>query len=203
MCSRCSTSCCRPSATAATTWRAASIWSDDDDAHGAIVKILLLTEVFPPRNGGSGRWLWELYRRLPSTLDIHVVASEMAGAEEFDRAAELPIERLPLYFSSWGLCNLRGAYEYARIAYRLRRILARVRPDVIHCGKCLPEGLVAAFVQRTAGIPFYCYAHGEELTLARTSHELRRLTMTVLQEAAVVIANSRHSADILAREWKV
>jgi phosphatidylinositol alpha-1,6-mannosyltransferase len=28
-------------------------------------KSLLLTEVFPPQVGGSGRWFWELYRRLP------------------------------------------------------------------------------------------------------------------------------------------
>ena len=165
------------------------------------MKILLLTEVFPPRNGGSGRWLWELYRRLPKTIDTQVVAGETAGADAFDRGAELPIERLPLYFSNWGLWSLRGAYEYARIAYRMRSILSRVRPDVIHCGKCLPEGLVAAFTQRIYGIPYCCYVHGEELTLARTSHELRRLTMTVLQEATLIIANSRHSRDILLHDW--
>jgi len=167
------------------------------------VKILLLTEVFPPRKGGSGRWLWELYRRLASVLDVHVVAGETAGAAAFDRSSELRTERLPLYFSNWGLSSPRGLYEYARVMYRMRGILARVQPDVIHCGKCLPEGLVAAFIQRVWGIPFCCYAHGEELTLAHTSGELRRLTLKVLHEAATVIANSQHSRDMLVRDWEV
>jgi phosphatidylinositol alpha-1,6-mannosyltransferase len=167
------------------------------------MKILLVTEVFPPRKGGSGRWLWELYRRLRPAFDIHVVAGATAGDESFDRGAELPIERLPLYFSNWGLWSPRGAYEYARVAYRMRSILSRVRPDVIHCGKCLPEGLVATFIQRCWGIPFCCYAHGEELTLARTSGELRRLTTRVLHEAAIVIANSEHSRKILVEDWQL
>ena len=29
------------------------------------VKTLLLSEVFPPQTGGSGRWFWEVYSRLP------------------------------------------------------------------------------------------------------------------------------------------
>ena len=166
------------------------------------MKTLLLTEVFPPRKGGSGRWLWELYRRLPC-LATSVVAGEWAGADVFDRDAELPIQRLPIYLSHWGVCNPRGAYEYARILYKMRHVLSRVQPDVIHCGKCLPEGLIAALIRRWSGVPFYCYAHGEELTLARTSAELRWLTAKVLREADLVIANSEHSKKLLTRDWKL
>jgi phosphatidyl-myo-inositol dimannoside synthase len=166
------------------------------------VKILLLTEVFPPRKGGSGRWLWELYRRLPG-IETYVVAGEFAGADAFDRDAELPIQRLPIYLSHWGVWNPRGAYEYARVVYKIRRVMSRVRPDVIHCGKCLPEGLIAAVIRRWSGVPFTCYAHGEELTLARTSAELRWLTAKVLREADLVIANSEHTKQLLTRDWKL
>jgi phosphatidylinositol alpha-1,6-mannosyltransferase len=74
---------------------------------------------------------------------------------------------------------------------------------VIHCGKCLPDGLIALLMKRLYRIPFYCYVHGEELTLAGTSKELGRLTRAVLRESSGVIANSRHSRDILARHWGV
>lgn len=30
------------------------------------MSILLLSEIFPPKHGGSGRWFYELYRRLPN-----------------------------------------------------------------------------------------------------------------------------------------
>ena len=29
------------------------------------MSVLLLSEIFPPQKGGSGRWFWEIYRRLP------------------------------------------------------------------------------------------------------------------------------------------
>ena len=166
------------------------------------VKVLLITDVFPPRGGGSGRWLWELYRRLDG-LSVHVAAGITPGAETFDRAATLPIVRLPLSFTSWGVWSVRGASQYARALLRLRRIVSTVGPDVIHCGKCLPEGLIAALIQRWYGIPFHCFVHGEELTLAGTSRELTRLTRRVLHESAGVIANSRHTKDILMQTWGV
>src|SRR6187549_1606752 len=111
------------------------------------VKILLLADIFPPKKGGSGRWLWELYRRLRD-VDVHVAAAEMPGAEEFDRLAELPISRLPLRFSNWGAWDPRGGWRYARAFRQLNNLVSRVQPDVIHCGKCLPEGLLALAVKR-------------------------------------------------------
>ena len=55
------------------------------------MKILLLTQVFPPRKGGSGQWLWELYRRLRD-FDVHIVAGKTPGGEAFDRSRFLQIE---------------------------------------------------------------------------------------------------------------
>jgi phosphatidylinositol alpha-1,6-mannosyltransferase len=166
------------------------------------VKILVISDMFPPRTGGSGRWLWELYRRLDG-VSVHVVAGSAPGADTFDEAAGMPIVRMPLSFRTWGLWSLRGAAQYGRATLRVSRIVSRVRPDVVHCGKCLPEGLIAAFVKRWHGIPFRCFVHGEELTLAGTSRELTRLTRRVLRMSAGIVANSRHTKDILIRSWGV
>jgi phosphatidylinositol alpha-1,6-mannosyltransferase len=166
------------------------------------MKILLLSEVLPPQKGGSGRWLWELYRGLPAAA-VHIATAETEGAESFDATADLPIDRLPLRFSSWGIWSLRGAWHYARALVRLLGIVSRVRPDVIHCGKCLPEGLLAVAIERWRGIPFLCYAHGEELTLASTSRELRRLSQYVLRAASRVIANSHFTRELLIDEWRI
>ena len=65
-------------------------------------RALLVTEIFPPKTGGSGRWFWELYRRLP-TCDVCVVAPEHPGAAVFDRDAPMRIERIPLRSASWGV----------------------------------------------------------------------------------------------------
>jgi phosphatidylinositol alpha-1,6-mannosyltransferase len=166
------------------------------------VNILVLAQVFPPRRGGSGRWLWDLYRRLPG-FDVHVVTATTPDGAAFDRAADLAISRIPLDFSSWGVWDWRGGPQYAAALMRLRRIVAGQRPDVIHCGKCLPEGLLAASIARWTGIPFFTFVHGEELTLAASSRELRRLTRKVLRTADRVIANSRHTRTLLIDHWQV
>jgi len=166
------------------------------------VKILVVTQIFPPRRGGSGQWLWELYRRLPN-FDVHVVAGRADGDVAFDRSAGLPISRIPLEFASWGVWDLRGAPDYAAAWYRLRAIASRFRPDVVHCGKCLPEGLLATWMHRWGGVPFIVYVHGEELTLAALSRELQRLTRIVLKRATRVVANSRHTRQLLVESWAV
>ncbi len=47
-------------------------------------KTLLLTENFPPKEGGSGRWFWELYSRLPNDK-VLIVANDTPEGREFDK----------------------------------------------------------------------------------------------------------------------
>jgi phosphatidylinositol alpha-1,6-mannosyltransferase len=165
------------------------------------VSILLLTEVFPPRQGGSGRWLWELYRRLP--LPVEVVTAEVAGGREFDRSAGMPITRVPLTFPSWGVLSPAGLVAYWRTFRRLAKVVRRLRPASIHCGKALPEGLLGLLGARRWRIPYVCFVHGEELRLAHTSRDLTWLTRLVLRRASTIVANSAHTETILRREWRV
>jgi phosphatidylinositol alpha-1,6-mannosyltransferase len=164
------------------------------------MKTLLLSEVFPPRTGGSGRWFWEIYRRLPRAEFI-VAAAEHPDHAAFDTDHDLRVIRLPWHFPTWGLASTRGLWAYLRMSWRLRRLLAANNVGMIHCGKCLPEGCLAWLLQRWSSIPYICYSHGEEMNLATTSQELTWLTRRVLAGAQFVIANSRNTERILREEW--
>ena len=76
-------------------------------------RTLLISENFPPKVGGSGRWFWEVYRRLPSE-EILIAAGEDPRQEEFDATHDLPVVRVPLRLESWGICDPRGLRGYAR-----------------------------------------------------------------------------------------
>jgi len=168
------------------------------------VKILLVSQVFPPRTGGSGRWLWELYRRLPgANTMVEVIAGATVGSAEFDRSASLPIARMPLDFASWGISSLSSGLQYGRTFVSLRHGAARSKADVIHCGKLLPEGLLALMVKAWRRTPFCCFVHGEELALARTTRELTYLSKKVLRHSEMIVANSRHSKGLLTDAWEV
>jgi phosphatidyl-myo-inositol dimannoside synthase len=163
---------------------------------------LLLTEIFPPQTGGSGRWFWEIYRRLPR--DRFVVAADVhPGQAEFDLLHDLRLVRLPVKLSSWGILGWRAFRDYCRLVGDLRRLIRFYGIDYIHCGKCLPEGLAARFLALVYRIPYLCYVHGEELSLGRQSRELAWWTQQVLTHAKLLIANSRNTALLLTREWQV
>jgi phosphatidyl-myo-inositol dimannoside synthase len=165
-------------------------------------RILAVAQVFPPRHGGSGRWLWELYRRMPAGA-VHVAAGEHPAAAAFDSSHGLPTTRLPLDLPGWGVAAPRSAWAFARTLWQIARLHRVVSPDVVHCAKALPEGLLAWALQRGTGRPYWCFAHGEELTLARTSRELALWTSVVLRGAERLVANSHNTARLLEADWKV
>ena len=68
---------------------------------------LLVTEVFPPTIGGSGRWFWEVYRRLPRR-EVLIAAGVDPRQEEFDRSHDLRVVRMPLRIRPPGLLDPRA-----------------------------------------------------------------------------------------------
>jgi len=168
----------------------------------AAVRILLVSEIFPPKIGGSGRWFWEIYSRLPRRR-VLIAAGQDPCQYEFDKMHDLHVERLPLSMTEWGVRSLRGLGGYWKATRLLRRLVARFRPNVVHCGRCLPEGIMALVLKRWTGLPYLCYVHGEDVRAAATSREQSWLVRQVLRNAALLIVNSRSTQRILAEEWKV
>src|SRR4051794_27800477 len=140
---------------------------------------LLLSEVFPPQTGGSGRWFWEIYRRLPR--DRYLVAAGQGPRQaEFDSTHDLRLWRLPLAQASWGFRSLAGLRGYWRTFRAVRRLVKAEGVRRLHCGRCLPEGWVAWGLRRWLGLPYLCYTHGEEMNYAASSRELSWMVRRVL-----------------------
>lgn len=163
---------------------------------------LLLSEIFPPVHGGSGRWFWEVYCRQPRPA-YHVAAGEHPRQAEFDATHDLPITRLPLHMPAWGLCHWRGLRDYFRLFRRLRQLIAEKHIQALHCGRCLPEGFLAYLLHRWTRIPYLVYVHGEDVTTAAASRELSWMVRRVFRRAKCVIANSRSTRRILLDVWQL
>jgi phosphatidylinositol alpha-1,6-mannosyltransferase len=166
------------------------------------LKTLLITNVFPPKKGGSGRWFWEIYRRQPRE-QVLVAAGEDRDQDEFDRTHELQVVRLALAFPTWGVWSPTGLRCYGRAYYTIQRLVRSHKITCIHCGTLLPEGLLGRFVSARHGMPYLCYVHGEELNIGQRSRELGWLMRRVLAGAQIVIANSENTARILQTEWRL
>jgi phosphatidylinositol alpha-1,6-mannosyltransferase len=164
------------------------------------VTSLLISEIFPPKTGGSGRWFWEIYRRLPREAFV-IAAGEASGQEAFDLNHDLRVLRLPLAMSAWGLRSVSGLRGYWRALRRLVPLVRGAQVTRVHCGRCLPEGVMALALKWWLGVPYICYVHGEDVNAASTSREQSWLVRRVFRGADFVIPNSRNTESILLNEW--
>ena len=166
------------------------------------MKTLLVTEIFPPQTGGSGRWFWEMYRRLPSD-QFSIAAGHHEDQSHSDPDVNQPIYRLPLTLKEWGLLGKGGFSGYLRAVLQIQKLIRKNQIRQIHCGRCLPEGLMALFCKLGLGVPYIAFVHGEDVSTARASRELSWLIKRVLCHSQYLIANSHHTSRILKEVWSV
>jgi phosphatidylinositol alpha-1,6-mannosyltransferase len=162
------------------------------------LKTLLITENFPPKPGGSGRWFWELYSRLPKS-EYAVLAGQNPGAELFDAESSLHITRHNLSSPEWGFVSAKGIAFYLRTIKLIYKQIKLQKITVLHCGRVLPEGVMAWLLNLMTGISYSCYVHGEDLETAASSREQYFLCRQVIKRASKIICNSQNSASLVAK----
>ena len=132
-----------------------------------------------------------------------IAAGEHSRQHDFDQGHDLRVERLPLTLKDWGILSRGGpSWLFAGDPFGLRRLIEAERIGMLHCGRCLPEGVMALAIKLMSRIPYACYVHGEDVTTAADSREYAWLVRRVLKNASYVIANSQNTARILREDWR-
>lgn len=164
-------------------------------------KIIVYSEIFPPKAGGSGRFLYELYRRNDQIIPFFY-AAESPGAEEFDRKhPHLLVQRYVAQPTSWSLSSWQSLKDFWRHAIALRQLVKKQQASTIHCCRILPEGMSALWQRLLLGVPYSCFIHGEDIEVARSSRELTLLTKLVMRFAEHLICNSHNTKGYVEKYW--
>lgn len=158
--------------------------------------ILLLTENFPPIEGGSGRWLWELYTRIPAHC-VTILTHDTAGGRTFDEGHKLNVVRFPMSCPEWGFKSIKGLKFYWALFRKVKALVKAHEIDEIHCGRVIPEGVVAWLVKKVTGVRFVCFVHGEDVETAATSREQSLMVKQVCKNSELLICNSENSANLV------
>lgn len=164
------------------------------------MKTLLLTEIFPPTVGGSGRLFWEVYSRLPPEQYL-IAAADVPGAAEFDRTHRHTVFRLPMQLGDRGLRNWASLRYYLRTVWRVKRLVREHGIRMLHCGRNLPEGFVGYMVHKLCGVSYLFVSHGEDIGVTKTSREMTWMTRRVMRRAIGAVANSFNTRRMLLEEW--
>ena len=161
-------------------------------------KTLLLTENFPPKEGGSGRWFWELYSRLPNDK-VLIVANDTPEGREFDKTHKLDVVRIELESTEWGLASTKGLGFYWETIRKVLKLVKEHGIEEVHCGRVIPEGVIARALKLLAGARYNCFVHGEDVETAATSREHSLLVKNVCKNASMLICNSENTANIVRK----
>jgi len=144
------------------------------------MRVLLVTNDFPPRVGGIQSYLWNIYRGLG--VDVRVLAPAFAGDAVFDRASGVEVVRWPRAVA-WPTPALeKKVHELSRDA------------DVVAFGAVLPMNLLAPKVER----PVVVHTHGFEVAWARAP-VMRQALRRIGRAASLITVVSDFTARFVDR----
>lgn len=130
-----------------------------------------------------------------------VVTDNVGDSSGVDMQSGLAVHRIPMSSRSWGVISLKGLRFYFSIIRCTLKLVKKHNIESIHCGRTLPEGIVALVIKFLTGTPYLCYVHGEDIEMCRSSREFVFLVNAVIKNASILICNSENSANLL-RKWK-
>ncbi len=115
-------------------------------------RVLVLTNDFPPRQGGIQFFVHALALRLPPG-NVTVYAPAWAGAAEFDAELPFPVVRHPTSLM----------LPVPSVARRAERIIEREGCDTVLFGAAAPLGLLAPRLRRAGARRLIALTHGHEV----------------------------------------
>lgn len=157
--------------------------------------VLLLTQDFPPRPGGMGRYYADLAAGWG--LGFTVLSGSWGGVAPVSRAGE---RVLPLDGVDAARAHTPRALWRAR--RQLRRELESSRPGLLLAGNIRPYAMPLRRAAAMYRLPWGFFLHGRDLIRTATRwqhHPLKRLRWRALRDARVIIANSRFTAEEAVR----
>lgn len=158
---------------------------------------MLLTQDFPPMDGGIARWMAEFARRSPPS-SLVVSTGSMPETEAFDATIPQEIQRVPV--RARRLRTVQGMMLWSHHAAMLAR--SRKVP-FIWCGHPKPAAYPARWIHSRQGTPYGIIAHGTDLILLQhkvdRSPLQRRAARSLLSAAALFVTNSRYTAELCRR----
>ncbi|HMJ78256.1 MAG TPA: glycosyltransferase, partial [Iamia sp.] len=141
---------------------------------------LLVTNDFPPKDGGIQQYLWELWRRLPAD-EVTVLTTPHPEAERWDAEQPFRIVR----------SAARVLLPTPGLMTQVRELADEVAADLVLLDPALPLGHIGPRLDRPYGVVL----HGAEVTVPGRTRLARPALAKVLVGAELVVAAGGYPAD--------
>lgn len=152
------------------------------------MKVLLITNDFPPMVGGVARW----YERVCATVPperVVVLSPSARGDVSFDANRPYKIVRVRVPTARHPLARLVQLGVLCAHAIRMAR---REQAKAVHIGQ-LHLAPIAVVLKRLFKIPYVLHLHGGEMARYMRFRAVRAMARTIVRDARLVVVNSRHT----------
>ncbi|MDQ4006293.1 MAG: glycosyltransferase family 4 protein [Actinomycetota bacterium] len=149
------------------------------------MRILVVTNDFPPRVGGINHYVAELMRQFPGG-DVTIFAADWRGASAHDASYPHPVVRWPG----------RSIYPTTTIRERIEGLVATERPDIVLFGAALPLARLGKGILRRFGVPYAAFTHGVEIWAGQLPGT-RRILTSIARHASLLFGPSQWTIDAL------
>lgn len=170
------------------------------------MKNLLLCGDFYPKIGGAHHWLYNLYRGWPGMVTVFAGLQPTGAADPYEQQrcfdagdhGSLLIRRIDLSVDDISIFN----YSFWKTLITAVHLISAETGNgqaVLHCLRAFPEGILGlawkAISPRKRRL--VTFAHGEEVTCAKTSRQLLVLGHLVYKMSNLVITNSLNTEALV------
>jgi phosphatidyl-myo-inositol dimannoside synthase len=149
------------------------------------MKVLAITNDFPPRVGGINYYVAHLLSRFPRG-EVTVFASDWPGAPEHDSGFPQRVVR-------W---TSRSMYPTGGALDAVLELVEEDRPDIVLFGAAAPLALLGPTIEKRTGVPYATFTHGVEVWAGQVP-VTRPLLGRIGKHARLVMGPSRWTVELL------
>ncbi len=149
------------------------------------MKKLIITLEYPPKVGGIASYVHQFAVEMNPDETV-VLASNYAGAKEFDKQEKFKIIRKNMLFPIfiWP--------RWIKLFFQVLRIIKKEKIEIIYLHHVLPVGYVARFIKKFKKIPYLIFSHGTDIEHANRSKWRKKILRKVLEESEQIVFNSKN-----------
>lgn len=152
------------------------------------MKVLLVTNDFPPMTGGEATWYGRLCESL-SADQVAVLAPRVAGDRVCDARVPYEVWRVRAPLSPGPLARV---VQIILLGLAAGRLLKRERIAAVHLGH-LYLGPIGVALNRLFHVPYVLYLHGGEMAPYMRHGLIRRIVARIVRAAQLIVVNSDYT----------
>lgn len=154
------------------------------------MKMLFITDKFPPVEGGSRIYYYNLCVNYPSE-QVVIFTKKVDGYVDFDKEQKMKIIRKGLPLPNWKFYQVPSMFlTFLGAIY----LVFKENIGVIHCGDFMPAGIIGYFAKKLLNKPYVYYVHEGDYWYFDRYRFKPKLRKLILENADHIVAACTNAA---------